>query len=250
MNDYILKRKNKADIAYTWIKGKQNLAVLYLHGWTAQRKSKKGEIIAQTAQDYNCHYISLDYTAHGESGGTPADFMVGQGLQDTLDVLNETVKDMPLIIVGNSIGGWIGLLLLTRIQNAIGFLGLAPAPDITQFVWENLLPAPAKTAIEQGMILGPTPETFGFCFTKQLFEDGKKHFILNQKIPFNGMVRLLIGDKDDRVDIKRLYQVKDALTSDDMTLTLIKGANHHLSEDRDLKLIASVLSDMIEGDKK
>lgn len=250
MNDYILKRKNKADIAYTWIKGKQNLAVLYLHGWTAQRKSKKGEIIAQTAQDYNCHYISLDYTAHGESGGNPSEFMVGQGLQDTLDVLNETIKEMPLIVVGNSLGGWIGLLLLKQLKNIVGFLGLAPAPDITQFVWENLLPAPAKTAIEQGMILGPSPETFGFCFTKQLFEDGEKHFILNNKISFNGPVRLLLGDKDERVDIKRLYQIKDALTSDDMTLTLIKGANHHLSEERDLKIIASVLSDMIEGDKK
>ena len=64
------------------------------------------------------------------------------------------------------------------------------------------------------------------------------------------MVRLLVGDKDDRVDIKRLYKIKDALTSDDTTLTLIKGANHHLSEERDLKIIASVLSDMIEGDKK
>ena len=249
MNDYIFKRENKADIAYTWIKGKENLAVLYLHGWTAQRKSKKGKIIEQTAQDHNCHYISLDYTAHGESGGKPSEFMVGQGLQDTLDVLNETIKEMPLIVVGNSLGGWIGLLLLKQLKNIVGFIGLAPAPDITQFVWDKLLPDPAKNAIEQGMILGPSPETFGFCFTKQLFEDGKKHFILNNKISFNGPVRLLLGDKDDRVDLKRLYQIKDALTSEDTTLTLIKGANHHLSEDRDLKLIASVLSEMIEGDK-
>ena len=72
---------------------------------------------------------------------------------------------------------------------------------------------------------------------------------MNNKISFNGPVRLLLGDKDDRVDLKRLYQIKDALTSDDTILTLIKGANHHLSEERDLKIIASVLSDMIEGAK-
>jgi alpha-beta hydrolase superfamily lysophospholipase len=249
MTDYTLKRKDKANIAYTWIKGKQNLAILYLHGWTACRKSPKAEAILKTAQENGCHYISLDYTAHGESGGNPSDFMVGQGLQDTLDVLNKTVKNTPLIIVGNSIGGWIGLLLLTKLQNILGFIGLAPAPDITQFVWDSLLPPQAKEAIEQGTILGPNQETFGFCFTKQLFEDGKKHFILNREIPFNGSVRLIIGDKDNRVDVSRLCQIKDALTSEDITLTLIKGANHHLSEKRDLKIIASCLSEMIGEEK-
>lgn len=247
MTDSILKRVEAPTIAYTWNKGKRDLCILYLHGWISQRKSKKAHAIAEVALKSKAHYLSLDYTAHGESGGAPFDFTVGQALQDTLAVLNATVQDMPLLIVGNSIGGWIGLLLAERLKQTQAFLGLAPAPDITQFVWDKMLPEYAKTEIEKGNIIGPSKDTMGFCFTKHLFVDGREHFMLNRPIRFNGPVHLIKGDKDDRVDRDRLDRICDNLISEDVLITLIKGANHHLSEDRDLHVIQTILFDMAEA---
>ena len=246
MTDSILKRTDAPNIAYTLNPGKRKLCVLYLHGWLSKRKSKKATAISEIAERLGAYYLSLDYTAHGESSGKPADFTVGQAITDTIDVLNAAVKNMPLLIVGNSIGGWIGLALAEKLPQTKAFLGLAPAPDITQFIWDSLLPEMAKMTIKNGITLGPSEETQGFCFTKKLFDDGKEHFMLNRPIRFDGPVHLIKGDQDDRVDEDRLRKIKNNLTSKDVLITLIKGANHHLSEPKDLRVIQTVLRDLVE----
>ena len=245
MTNSILKRKNAPDIAYTFERGKQNLCVLFLHGWGSHRKRPKAYAIMDVAKQKAVSFLSLDYTAHGESGGEPQLFTVGQGIQDTLDVIHETVPNTPLLIVGNSIGGWIGLWLAKELKQTVAFMGLAPALDITGWVWDKMMPDYAKAEIEKGNILGPAPETMGLCLTKQLFQDGKEHYLLDSEIKFNGPVRILIGDKDERVSWDRVIRIKDRLTSEDVNLTLIKGANHHLSEPRDLMTIQKALKDLI-----
>jgi len=245
MTDYILKRKNAPDIAYTFEQGKQNLCVLFLHGWGAHRKRPKALALSEKAKQMNCSFLSLDYTAHGESGGEPHLFTIGQGIQDTLDVIREVVKNTPLLIVGNSIGGWIGLWLAKELKQTQAFLGLAPAPDITRTVWDKMLPDYAKSEINKGNILGPAPETLGLCLTKELFQDGEKHYLLNSDINFNGPIHMIIGDKDERVEWDRVLGIKDRLTSEDVMITLIKGADHHLSQPRDLSVIQKALEDLI-----
>ena len=245
MKDLILKRDNNSDIAYTFEKGSRNLCVLYLHGWNSNRKKEKALAIQEVAKSTNCSYLSLDYTAHGESEGQPADFTIGQAIQDAMDVIQYTVQTTPLVVVGNSIGGWIGLWLSEHLKQVAGFIGLAPAPDITKLVWDKLMPEYAKLELEKGNILGPSPDTQGFCFTKQLFEDGERHFLLNRSIDFDAPVRLIIGDKDERVEFDRILKIKDNLTSNDVTISLIKGADHHLSSPSDLKKIKNITETLI-----
>ena len=245
MTDHILKRGNNPDIAYTFERGKENLCVLFLHGWGSHRKRPKASVISEKAKQMGCSYLSLDYTSHGESGGEPHLFTVGQGIQDTLDVINKAIPDMPLLIVGNSIGGWIGLWLAKELKQTVAFMGLAPAPDITKAVWDKMMPAYAKIAIKKGNILGPAPETEGLCLTKQLFQDGKDHYLLDSNINFTGPVHILIGDKDKRVEWERVIRLKDRLTSENVMITLIKGADHHLSEPGDLKVIQRTLENLV-----
>ena len=250
MSDFTLKRPDKWDLAYTFDKGNNNLCVLYLHGWLANRHRQKGLTARDVALENGCSYLSLDYTAHGESGGKPTDFTIGQGIEDTLEVIKQTIPDIPLIIIGNSVGGWIGLWLAEHLKQTVGFIGLAPAPDITGWVWDKMLPDYAKVEIEKGNILGPSEATYGFCFTKQLFEDGKKHFMLDRSIDFAGPVRILWGDQDDRIEKSRINTIKDRLISEDVIINIIKGANHHLSSERDLKILADVLKTMIRDVQK
>ena len=250
MNDFILKRPDKWNLAYTFDKGAENLCVLYLHGWLANRHRQKGLVAEEVARGAGVSYLSLDYTAHGESGGKPNDFTIGQGIQDTLDVIQKTIPNIPLIIIGNSVGGWIGHWLAEHLKQVVGFIGLAPAPDITEFIWDKMLPPYAKAEIDKGNVLGPMEATHGFCFTKQLFVDGEKHFMLNRPIDFKGPVRIIWGDKDDQVEKSRILAIKDRLISEDVSITLIKGANHHLSEKRDLKILADILETMIKDVQK
>ena len=249
MSDLKLTRKNLPELAYTWEPGERNLAVLYLHGWTANRKSKKADVIFETARQAGCHYISVDYTAHGESLGEPSDFTVGRAFQDILDVLS-VVPQMPMIVVGNSIGGWIGFLLAEKLKGFVpGILALAPAVDITDDIWNYLVPDVAKEALNRGDIIGPSPDTQGFCLTRDLFQNGSEMAMLKKGIDYTGSVRILWGDRDNRVRLDKILQVKNALKSDDVIVTLIKGSDHHLSEPCDLKMIGSNLEILIKGVK-
>jgi len=250
MTDLILKRPKKWNLAYTFDKGNKDLCVVYLHGWLANRKRQKALTLQEVAGKNGCSYLSLDYTAHGESGGSPADFTIGQGIADTLDVIAETVPNIPLIIIGNSVGGWIGLWLAEHLKTVVGFIGLAPAPDITDWIWNKMLPDYAKAEIEKGNILGPMEATHGFCFTKQLFKDGEEHFMLNRPIEFKGPVRILWGDQDDRVEKSRINQIKECLVSDDVAITVIKGSDHHLSRPEDFKIMGEILENMIKEVQK
>lgn len=249
MADLKLTRKNLPELAYTWEPGEKNLAVLYLHGWTACRKSKKADVIFKTARKAGCHYVSLDYTAHGESAGSLPDFTVGRAFQDVLDVL-ATMPQMPMIVVGNSIGGWIGFLLAEKLKCFVsGVLALAPAVDITDDIWNHLVPDVAKEALNRGDIIGPSPDTQGFCLTHDLFQNGSEMAMLNRGIDYTGPVRILWGDRDNRVRLDKILQVKNALRSDDVIVTLIKGSDHHLSVPGDLKMICSNLKRLIKGVK-
>lgn len=245
MADFSLKRPDKWDIAYTFDKGNKDLCVLYLHGWLANRHRQKGVTAQDVARREGCSYLSLDYTAHGESGGKPTDFTIGQAIEDSMDVIQKTIPNIPLIIIGNSVGGWIGLWLAERLKQVVGFIGLAPAPDITDWVWNNMLPDSAKALLDGGHVLGPSEQTYGFCFTKQIFKDGEEHFMLKRPIDFKGPVRILWGDQDDRIEKSRINAIKDRLVSDNVAVTLIKGADHHLSRERDLKILSDVLKTMI-----
>ena len=247
MTDLILNRPNLHPITYTYIPGRKNKCVLYLHGWTAQRKSPKGQTVMKTALQNQCAYLSLDYTAHGESGGQPQDFTIGQGIADIMDIIQAVIPDMPLVVVGNSIGGWFGLWIAEQLRQVKGFVGLAPAPDITQVIWDKLLPDYAKVELNKGNILGPSSETHGFCFTQKLFEEARSYFMLHRPIKINQPIRLIIGDRDEQVEMDRVLQIKNCVTADDVTISLIKGANHHLSDPLSLSIIHQILEQLLKG---
>ena len=246
MTDLTLTRQESHPISYTYNKGDYNLCVLYLHGWTANRKSERSQVFEDCAKKYDCAYLSLDYTGHGESGGTPADFTVGQGIQDALDVIRKTIGNMPLLIIGHSIGGWIGLQLAERLkEQVIAYIGLAPATDITEFIWDKLIPFTAKRTLKKGGVLGPSEETHGFCFTQKLFDDAKTNLMLKREIDISVPVYLLVGDKDDYIQLDRLNKIKDKLKSEQVTVTQLKGADHHLSKPEDLNMMRETLSRLL-----
>ncbi len=217
--------------------------IVYLHGLLSCMKSKKGQYLKAFAKEHGLSYLCFDFTAHGESWGKPWDFTIGRCLRDAMDVLNHYVK-VPQIIVGSSMGGWIGLLLCRHLPEKVGaFIGLAAGADFTKFIWDNLLNEDHKTTLKSGKILGPSAETKGYCFTQQMFLDAAENYVLTKPLDYKGSVRLLNGDFDMLVPYQTAFHIKDVLTSEDVQITLIKGGDHSLSSPEHL----SVLGNTLEG---
>ena len=246
MANQIFKRNDGTYLNVEFIDGdKTKPGIVYLHGLLSNMNSKKGQYLKVFALEKGLSYLSFDFSAHGQSWGKPYDFTIGRCLKDALDILNHYVS-VPQIIVGSSMGGWIGLLLCEKAPEKVaGYVGLASGADFTKFVWNNLLNDNLRQSLKDGLILGPSEETRGYCFTYQMFQDAEQYFVLDKKINYNGPVRLLWGDKDELVPFQTTLAIKDVLTSDNTQLILIKGGNHSLSLPEHLSIIGQTLEGVL-----
>jgi pimeloyl-ACP methyl ester carboxylesterase len=77
--------------------------------------------------------LRFDYSGCGESEGQFEDGTLGLWRDDALAVI-DAVTNGPLVLVGSSMGGWIGLLVAeARPERVAAFVGIAAAPDFTDW---------------------------------------------------------------------------------------------------------------------
>ena len=218
MTFQIFTKKDGHTLAYEQYNADKPYGIVYLHGLLSSRKSKKGQFLKSLAESLGLAYLGFDFTTHGDSWGEPADWRIGTCFQDALEIIQAKTSG-PQIIVGSSMGGWIGLLLAEKIPEKVaGFLGLAAGADFTQYIWEHKLAEPHKRALEQGHIFGPDESTQGYCFAYPMFEEAKPYFVLNRRIDYKGPVILMNGDEDKLVPLETPFKIKDNLASDNVQI--------------------------------
>lgn len=229
MKNKIFLYPNGKRIFYTVHNQKADTVLLYLHGLMSSRTSDKGKSILSYAKKNHLGFLSLDYTAHGESDGDKTEFRVGTCLEDILSVFDLELKNKKVIVIGSSLGGWLSLLLAEkRKQKIFGLITLAVAADFTKLVWEYMFNEDIKTRLKSGEVLGPSEETKGHCFTYQMFEEAEKHCLLNRTINYNGPCLLVHGDKDEIIPYMNSFKVKEALSSTKVCVQIIKDETHLL----------------------
>lgn len=87
-------------------------------------------------------YIRFDFYAHGADESAWEDFTIGRAVHDTLLVMDNLTAG-PLILMGSSMGGWVGLRCAEeRLERVSGLVFVAPAPDFTLKVAQNDLSDP------------------------------------------------------------------------------------------------------------
>ena len=177
-------------------------------------------------------YLRFDYRGHGESSGLFADGTIGSWRDDTLAVLDGATEG-PMVLVGSSMGAWIALLAaLARPDRVRGLVLVAPAVDFTQaLIWDRLSDDVRKLLKTDGLWRRPSdyseePDEI----TMRLIEEGRGHLLFGGPIGFSGPVRILHGTADETVPWEYAKRVAEALTSGDVTLTLVKDGDHRLSD--------------------
>ena len=220
---------NGKKIAYTLHNKKAETFIIYLHGLLSSKSSEKGQKILAYAKQKGLGFLSVDYTAHGESDGEKTEFRIGQCLKDVLSVIEKEIKNKPLILVGSSLGGWLTLLLAEQKKEQVkAIMTLAVAADFTKLVWEYVFNEDVRLLLKSGKTLGPSEETKGHCFTYQMFEEAEMHCLLHREIKYNGPVLLVHGDKDETIPMSNSLKVKDALTSTKVLVQIVKNEHHLL----------------------
>lgn len=221
--------------------------VVWLGGFRSDMRATKAEALAQWAAKQGRSFLRLDYSGHGESDGNFADSTLSVWLEDALAVIEAHTSE-PAILVGSSMGGWIGLLVAKRLRQTApshapcGLVLIAPAVDFThELMWPELPPAIRELIARDGVWMRPSaysPEPTPI--TQRLFEDARQHLLFGQPIRTGCPVHIMQGLRDPDVPWQHAIRLVEHLPSDPVKLALIKDGDHRLSGPDDLvRLVAA-----------
>ncbi len=243
----IITRSDGATIAYhkTGVRDPDDRrpGLIFLGGFMSDMTGTKATALEAFARERGQAFVRFDYQGHGASSGDFADGTIGRWAEDAVTVLDR-VSEGPQILIGSSMGGWIMLLAaLARPERVAGLVGVAAAPDFTEdLMWQRYSPEVRETLEREGVYQEPSdtgeePTTI----TLGLIEEGRRHLLLGGPIALSCPVRLLHGMKDEAVPWETALRLAEALESRDIEVTLVKDADHRLSEPQDLaRLTATV----------
>lgn len=150
------------------------------------------------------------------------------------------MTDGPQILVGSSMGGWISLLVCRAMPEKVsGLVGIAAAPDFTEdSMWASFDDDQRKMIMENGQLDLPSEYSDEpYIITKKLIEEGRNQLVLRTPLALPFPVRFLQGTEDADVDQSVALRLLDHVSSDDVQLTLLKGANHSFSSPECLESI-------------
>lgn len=255
MDFQVLKRNsggvNKPDLAYVYTPpkgwGEDLPIVMFCGGYRSDMQGSKATHFEEVCRVRNQGYLRFDYSGHGRSSGKFTDGTIGSWFEDTLDIFDAVIGDKDCIIVGSSMGGWIGLLLAhSRPSQVKAYIGIAAAPDFTEEMYHSRLDDAQRAMIETtGRLEAPNDYSDEpYIFTKALFDDGRQQLVLDGSRPVCCPMRLFHGMEDKDVSADTPHKIKAVYQGDDFDAVFIEDGGHSLSRPQDLVLIGGVIVEL------
>lgn len=221
--------------------------LVFLPGYKSDMAGGKATAVDQWAAAHGRACLLLDYAGCGASEGRFTDYTLADWRDDALAVVRHATTGR-VVLIGSSMGGWLMLLVAQALQAERGpdavaaLVGIAAAPDFTQWGFDD---AQRAILLTEGVLLEASPYSDEPTATTRAFwESGQALLQLDAPIAFNGSVRLLHGQRDDDVPFAISLRLAEALTSDDVRVTLIKDGDHRLSRDGDIALLLQTLAEL------
>ncbi|MDD3030140.1 MAG: alpha/beta hydrolase [Alphaproteobacteria bacterium] len=227
-------------LAYQRQLGDKNFAsVFFLSGFGSDMEGSKASFLADRCAQENVSFLRFDYRGCGQSSGSFTEATLNEWLADSLVMLDQQTEG-PQIIVGSSMGGWIGLLLAKRRPERFrAFVGIAAAPDFTEdLIWGTLTSKQKDILLKQKVIYDEkAPPDKRLPFTLAMVEAGRKHLIFKEPLKAPFPVRLLQGLSDSDVPWEYAPRIANHIDGANVRVTLVKGADHSLSSPEHLELL-------------
>ncbi len=241
----MLERPDGATIAYHRLAGKSP-GVVFLGGFMSDMEGTKALALEDHCWRVGRAFLRFDHFGHGQSSGEIAEATVGRWRQDAVAVLDE-LCDGPQVLVGSSMGGWVALLAaLDRPRRLAGLVGIAAAPDATEDLMWAEFDADIRATLERdGVYYAPSDYDGGpYTIAMKLIEEGRQHLILDKPIDIPCPVRILQGMQDPDVPWRHALRIAEALTGNDVVLTLVKEGDHRLSEPADIARLRATVEEL------
>ena len=214
-------------VAYRLRRG-SSPTLVFLPGYASDMEGAKAQALDAFAASRGAAMLRLDYSGTGASGGHSDDGTLAAWLEEVLAAIDHLTEG-PLILIGSSMGGWLALhLALLRAERVQGLVGIAAAPDFTNWGFNG-----GEDAEQRGLALG-------------FWQSGQQLLLLDKDVPIDCPVRLLHGERDEEVPLEIAFRTMRALRSGDIQLNVLKGGGHRLSEPHEIDAILRTVAALLE----
>jgi len=245
-----LKISNYKKIRYLSNDFKNNLYIVFLHGFMSDIEGEKPTAILKYAKKNELGFLALEYSGHGKSSGKFTNGNISKWSKDVEVLIKRIVKKNNFILVGSSMGAWLSLNQFKNFKKQIkGFLGIGSAPEFLEnLMWKKFTKKMKKETIKKG-IVNLKHGNYEYPITHQLIKDGRKNKILDKKIRSLISVTTIHGSKDEVVPQSYSKKVLKIFSKAKKKLVIIKNGDHSLSSKQCLKRIElelhKIVSDII-----
>jgi pimeloyl-ACP methyl ester carboxylesterase len=243
-----LKITNYKKIRYLSNDFKDNLYIVFLHGFMSDIEGEKPTAILKYAKKNKLGFLALEYSGHGKSSGKFTNGNISKWSKDVEFLIKKIVKKNNFILVGSSMGAWLSLNQFKNFKKQIkGFLGIGSAPEFLEnLIWKKFTKKMKKETIKKG-IINLKRGNYEYPITHQLIKDGRKNKILNKKIKSQINVTTIHGSKDEVVPQSYSKKVLKIFSKAKKKLVIIKNGDHSLSSKKCLKKIEVELHKIVSN---
>ena len=243
-----LKISNYKKIRYLSNDFKDNLYIVFLHGFMSDIEGEKPTTILKYAKKNKLGFLALEYSGHGKSSGKFTNGNISKWSKDSEVLIKKIVKKNNFILVGSSMGAWLSLNQFKNFKKQIkGFLGIGSAPEFLEnLMWKKFTKKMKKETIKKG-IINLKHGNYEYPITHQLIKDGRKNKILNKRIRSQISVTTIHGSKDEVVPQSYSKKVLKIFSRAKKKLVIIKNGDHGLSNKQGLKRIELELHKIVSN---
>ncbi|MEO5597709.1 MAG: alpha/beta hydrolase [Novosphingobium sp.] len=230
-------------VAYRFTPGIEPTLV-FLPGYKSDMSGSKATALFDWAKARGRACLLLDYSGCGASEGEFADGTLSRWMGEVCGLMAH-LRLTQVVLVGSSMGGWLMLLVALKAQQSVcGLVGIAAAPDFTQwgFTDDQKASLSAGGTVLEDNPYGPEPTPTHAVF----WADGQRHLLLDSAIAIDCPVRLLHGQDDTDVPSDVSLRLAAALRSADVQVTLIKQGDHRLSRVGDIALLLRTVAALVD----
>lgn len=214
--------------------------VVFLPGLRSDMLGTKSLFLQDICREKGWGFISLDYSGHGQSEGNFLAGTIGKWLENTRDVLTHC-STQSLIVVGSSMGGWLMFHLVPFLKHRLkGLVGVAAAPDFTEFLIRPRLTELQKYALAtQGLFFdGAEDAPDALPITARLLNEGEQHLVLDKTIALSCPISLIHGTEDTVVPASWPLKIMKQLQTDAPAHAVyIHRGDHRLSQPEHLRIL-------------
>ena len=244
MNNFNYSKITKSKkIRYLKISKKKGTYIVFLHGFMSDLEGKKPRSFLNFSKKNNLGFLALEYSGHGKSSGKFTDGNISKWSKETSYLIKKIVKKNEIILIGSSMGAWIGLNQILKFKKQVrGFLGIGSAPEFLEnLMWRKFSKKMKKEIIQNG-IINLQHGDYEYPISYQLIKDGRKNKILHKKIHHDLKVVMVHGAKDTSVPVIYSKKILKMFKSNKKKLVIIKNGDHSLSSPRSLKILKKELN--------